>query len=108
MTKKKSLSDLQQELDKLSSKISDDLPRCGRWKEAYQKCNKARMFLNLKRNRKNIIELELLDAELILEYKMMLEQNKVLVASQYKKIMNLDSPYRYSGSPPHPMGHFFC
>ena len=58
MTKKKSLSDLQQELDKLSSKISDNLPRCGRWKEAYQKCNKARMFLNLKRNRKNIIELE--------------------------------------------------
>ena len=71
MTKKKSSSDLQQELDKLSCENSDDLPR---WKEAYQKCNKARMFL--KRN-KNIIEL--LDTELILDYKMMIEQNKVLV-----------------------------
>ena len=85
MTKKKSSSDLQQELDKLSSENSDDLPR---WKEAYQKCNKARMFL--KRN-KNIIEL--LDTELILEYKMMIEQNKVL-ATQYKKIMNLESKIR--------------
>ena len=35
----------------------------------------------------------MLDAELILEYKMMLEQNKVL-ASQYKKIMNLESKIR--------------
>ena len=85
MTKKKSSSDLQQELDKLSSENSDDLPR---WKEAYQECNKARMFL--KRN-KNIIEL--LDTELILEYKMMIEQNKVL-ATQYKKIMNLESKIR--------------
>ena len=85
MTKKKSSSDLQQELDKLSCENSDDLPR---WKEAYQKCNKARMFL--KRN-KNIIEL--LDTELILEYKMMIEQNKVL-ATQYKKIMNLESKIR--------------
>ena len=46
----------------------------------------------LKRN-KNLIELELLDAELILEYKMMIEQNKVL-ATQYKKIMNLESKIR--------------
>jgi len=50
--------------------------------------NKARMFL--KRN-KNIIEL--LDTELILEYKMMIDQNKVL-ATQYKKIMNLESKIR--------------
>lgn len=81
MTKIKSSIDFQKKIDQLASKNGDNLPSL---KEAYQKWDRARKFL--KRN-----EDKSRSPELIEEYKLMIEQNKVLARTYKKKILNLDS-----------------
>lgn len=82
MTKIKSSIDFQKKIDQLASKNGDNLPSL---KEAYQKWDsRARKFLKRNEDRSRI-------PELIEEYKLMIEQNKVLARTYKKKILNLDS-----------------
>ena len=81
-SKKKSVSDLQIELNQFTNKNRDNLDQ---YKKAYQDHNNARKFLNNNKNKLNKKEAA--------HYKDMLEQKKEL-ASKHKKIMNLESRIR--------------